>query len=74
LAVVPVFNGDHVEYRKYEGGGGTGNGSVFVGTAAEIAAAIAIPEGNPGYLPQGAIIIQTDADDTYLHGEDITLP
>jgi len=74
LAVVPVFNGDHVEYRKYEGGGGTGNGSVFVGTAAEIAAAIAIPEGSPGYLPQGAIIIQTDADDTYLHGEDITLP
>lgn len=74
LAVVPVFNGDHVEYRKYEGGGGTGNGSVFVGTALEIAAAIAIPEGSPGYLPQGSIIIQADADDTYLHAENITLP
>lgn len=70
-ALVPVYNGSHIEYRKYiSGNGDTGNGSVFVGTSAELQAALLIPEGEEGYLPNNAVIILTDADNTYLHGED----
>jgi hypothetical protein len=72
-ALVPVYNGSHIEYRKYMSAEETGNASVFIGTLAEINAALAIPEGDEGYLPDKTLIIRTDSPNEYLHADDITV-
>lgn len=72
-ALVPVYNGSHIEYRKYMSAEETGNASVFIGSLAQINAALAIPEGDEGYIKDGTLIIRNDSPNSYLHGEDIVL-
>ena len=71
-ALVPVYNGSHVEYRKYMSAEETGNGSVWRGTQAEFNLAVQIPEGDDGYIPNNCVVILTDKND-YLHTDDITI-
>lgn len=45
-------------------GKGTGDGIAFTGTRAELEEALAIPEGSDGYIPENALVLITDEDET----------
>lgn len=67
--LVPVLKDGHIFWGQYTGKGGTGSGTVFYGTKAQLNERLALPEDDDNYLPEGSLIILTDADEEYLQGE-----